>query len=956
MAANTPEKAIAQESVAITATVFVAAPLTEGRHLGITGKCDSFGNWRRPKGQFQLVEEIEKEYGIFRGLVPVPIDHGSPFKFVLYNLGNADEKMQFEGDGTSDNRRDELIPGGWSYFVFKPPKKSLIEKGTEAVKNLWPFGPKTKVRQRAVTFFVSIVLQRIQDEAMNWDDSLDFLADSVFKIQRIECENAKQSFSEAVDARLRNAEPVLNYDDILFTILCAVQTSADSSLLKEFLAKNAVDVSLYFHRLPLDGDRFKRSKQQFHRLLASLAVFAGPQYWWLFFRLNSNDRITKSKPAELSAALIETLKRVSEVLLCDRVVATRVLNYCSANGHSIDSLHTTLYPIKEKHADYCHLIDQILLERLNSVAINMDRKVESLNSDFVRYFNELGVNSSERKSDFTELFLKKLFNDYYPPTTIRLATQTPAYLLPAVRPIVDEIMNTKWTNVGQFKRCSEPDMKYFARLVFEDRDLDSFPAVKKQIQNLLLESAAENVKDGSLHTIPSLRLVLLALNVRGNHPPLLTRPSVIDLQKAVTVAPRRFFQNLQRAVGGRDSEEMLAPHRKGEVLKVVEAIEGHLDCVDDIVARIVNRKVPMIELSGLDPQVADYLKQVGLSDAEMQGINRDLGELRVRHSLYSDLYRQFCRLNDREILQPDEWTEYLESICQRSILTLQSALNLAEPVQRREAAWLARIANCQLFLQKIWTPTVDGCEGIPVSARDFRGLIQAAAERWRRLSTTTAEGTMACNEMESNVAILADYLELAECHLNGNPVPAVREAYRDYKSLCSIRHLIGPFVAALQYFTITQRKPIEDLYAFINNNLLAAWDETTLVQVRRSGIIGALQTYLNVDPERPETKGTMEFVSSLVTDGNRSPLIDWLRNKTEQDMEAMGRILQGNLLEAYGMHNSKIIYIYIQKSKMKYFEVSCTSLDAVVELSVAGDIISFMHLYHLIITYFTILN
>lgn len=44
----------------------------------------------------------------------------------------------------------------------------------------------------------------------------------------------------------------------------------------------------------------------------------------------------------------------------------------------------------------------------------------------------------------------------------------------------------------------------------------------------------------------------------------------------------------------------------------------------------------------------------------------------------------------------------------------------------------------------------------------------------------------------------------------------------------------------------------------------------------------------------------MKFISSLVTDQDRSPLIDWLRQKTEQEMEAMGKILQGALLEAYG--------------------------------------------------------
>ena len=45
----------------------------------------------------------------------------------------------------------------------------------------------------------------------------------------------------------------------------------------------------------------------------------------------------------------------------------------------------------------------------------------------------------------------------------------------------------------------------------------------------------------------------------------------------------------------------------------------------------------------------------------------------------------------------------------------------------------------------------------------------------------------------------------------------------------------------------------------------------------------------------------MRFLSSLVTEEDQSsPLIDWLRKKSEKEMEAMGKVLQGTLLEAYG--------------------------------------------------------
>ncbi len=116
-----------------------------------------------------------------------------------------------------------------------------------------------------------------------------------------------------------------------------------------------------------------------------------------------------------------------------------------------------------------------------------------------------------------------------------------------------------------------------------------------------------------------------------------------------------------------------------------------------------------------------------------------------------------------------------------------------------------------------------------------------------------------------------------------------------------MQHSISPFIAALRFFKITQRERIDGLYNFINTDLLQNWNQMTLTRVRDTGILETLKRVLNIDPERPETTSPMEFIGSLVTeeDGS-SPLIEWLQSKSEQDMEAMGKILQGNLLEAYG--------------------------------------------------------
>lgn len=116
-----------------------------------------------------------------------------------------------------------------------------------------------------------------------------------------------------------------------------------------------------------------------------------------------------------------------------------------------------------------------------------------------------------------------------------------------------------------------------------------------------------------------------------------------------------------------------------------------------------------------------------------------------------------------------------------------------------------------------------------------------------------------------------------------------------------MRLSIGPFIAALRFFNISQRETINILYDTINNELIQNWGETTLARVRATGILQTLKEVLNIDPERQETMNPMKFIGSLVTetDGS-SPLIDWLRTKTDQQVEAMGKILQGSLFEAYG--------------------------------------------------------
>ena len=233
-------------------------------------------------------------------------------------------------------------------------------------------------------------------------------------------------------------------------------------------------------------------------------------------------------------------------------------------------------------------------------------------------------------------------------------------------------------------------------------------------------------------------------------------------------------------------------------------------------------------------------------------------------------------------------------------MTLQNALDLAMPLESKCAEWLFQMKQCALFMDRTWYPMVESTQKCPLCKEDLQDFVTDTADRWVRLARSVADGTVPFQQMDEIVRLQLDANVLSRKHLQADPILGVRVAYRDFKNLQELRHLIGPFVSALLFFSIREREPINNLHHFIENNLLKHWDRTTLAQVRETGIMQVVNDELNIDPERPETRDAMQFVSSLVTDGNRSPLIEWLREKNEKDMEAMGKILQGALLVAYG--------------------------------------------------------
>ena len=270
-------------------------------------------------------------------------------------------------------------------------------------------------------------------------------------------------------------------------------------------------------------------------------------------------------------------------------------------------------------------------------------------------------------------------------------------------------------------------------------------------------------------------------------------------------------------------------------------------------------------------------------------------------------------------MDPDIWERYLKDVhLNQSSLTLNEALNLQGPLELISARWLDQVKECALFLNKVWYPTImESVHSFPFCTADFQNFVNQCASRWVDLALGVAGGTATFKQMDEIIKLQPDPKMLSKIHsqfLRSNQmeqIGCVEEAYMNYKSLQKIRHLISPFVASLQFFSIKETSTIEKLYHFIEDNLEENWDTKTLLMAKETGIINMLNEGFD---QLPQTRAAMQFLGSLVTDGKDSPLIKWLKKKTEEDMEAMGKILQGQLLEAYGneficFHNFNFIFI-----------------------------------------------
>ncbi|XP_057375006.1 uncharacterized protein LOC130695963 [Daphnia carinata] len=950
-----------------TAIVFIAAPQVKNHDLAIVGEDQHLGKWKQPKGKFESIVQIGTDLYIFKGIVPVPDKPN--FKFVHVNV--ADDKIEYEGEGIWDNRTEELLPDSWNFFVFKPKPKSVFGKAWEAVK---AYLHKSETKEKIAFNFFRIVFDHTLETILpDWDSAMEFISECLAKVKQATGAQSSEGFLQFLNKWFEDPEIQVNFDQLFLLIVGACKMEVYSTKMKQILEPNRKEFSRYLHKF----GGVKRKGQDLKIILERIACYAGPDFWWILFRLNRHlDALRKFTREEVSESIFKTLQEIPEVLLDIPDSRNRVVDHL-VRWNDIDEIYFHLFPVFEKNVSYQQILQSLLLQRLFVHKTSVEDVVKILRSEFMeKAFRNISVPSrgiTETENNISndmvllksanlaqtansksvcepsrvnrslsqegllfEEAIRTVFNRKLSDAA-KVACCIPDYMLPIAMPIVENMVSHTLDTHSHFNR---DDYRYFGEL--DENCFKSFPRAKEKISAILLKMTVDHVKSGSFQDIPTIKLMLLGL-AKTKDIPFLERAKVVDLQKAIGRLPRKFFNNLYATVkkSGTSVEKTLKVYRKGATKAIVEQLENHFDQLEDILNRVRDRRVPLIELASLqDPQVLDCLKSFGFSDRTQDELRQEIEELRERHNLYGSLYSRFSRSevmftsqegtneeendlkeddseeddnkeNDNEenvskpetrhILDPKEWESYLKDVDSgRSILTLKDAMNLQVPLQLPSARWLFRIKESDLFMEKIWHPMVKSSRTLPLCRNDLQAFVIECAAQWEGLARRIADGSTSFIYMDEIVKLQSDSNVLSKRHLQMQSVEGVETAYRNFKNLQELRHLIGPFVAALRFFTIHERGPIDALHNFIKTNLLKNWDTTTLAQIAETGILKVVNEELNIDPERPETRNVMQFISSLVTDENRSPLIEWLRQKTEKDMEAMGKILQGTLLVAYG--------------------------------------------------------
>jgi len=620
------EKAKEVEMTQLTATVYLAAPT--GKRIAVTG---SSGGWKNPQGSFRQLQEFDSGFGIFQGVIPIPPVWKSSFKFVQVE---SDGSIKYEGDTHYDNRDDELLPDAMYFFIYKPSKKTTGEKLVEGAKKVFGYG-KTETTQKVLALFLDLAFNRALEQASSdWDTAIDIIKDCLEKLQRLKCTELRDSLRKFVSDRLQLPELLINFDHLFLLIVGAHLVGGTfPTVLQEFLMVQSVPFSLYLHQFK----NLRRNGDFLFKVLETLAL-QGPDYCWIVFRLNRHNDMTRNNPKAVTDALIKIMRVFPEALLSKEAIASRVASYLF-HFNDVDDIYDRLLPVLREKPDYKNLMDRLLLGALVEHERTVDEATRILRSRFVLELLLLKPDESPDEESLKNFFLK-LFNRKSS-DVVMLATFSPERLLPFVRPIVESTIQKKMQGLSHFNR---DDYQYFAQL--DSSKLVEFPETQKRIDETCMRMSKEHVRLGNFQNVPSLKLILRSLAEMGDHQvPFLERPSFVDLQKAVTKLPRKYFQNLHTALKSTSlKDKNLKNHRKGETKDMVDRMERHIDVMEEILVKVRTKRIALNEITCLqDLHVSDYLKYLGIADGMLTDIRKQVEELKKRQKIYGGLYNKFAR-------------------------------------------------------------------------------------------------------------------------------------------------------------------------------------------------------------------------------------------------------------------------------------------------------------------------
>ena len=327
-------------------------------------------------------------------------------------------------------------------------------------------------------------------------------------------------------------------------------------------------------------------------------MVAGEDFIWILFTNDNHYRRLQTKsPSKVSDSIIKTLREMPQLLLDLPKTNIRIADYL-VRHNDIDKIYRELQEVFLQNANYRQLMEPVLLEKYLTFKTSMDNLNDLLRSYFleslcqfysIQRTNDTGLSELQApgwlRQSIENIYNRKLSN------VIKLAIITPNHVLPLASTVVEKIVLQKLSS----STLSREDYRNFAHL--DEGSLNNFPNVKNRIEAVLLQHTVEFLKTGCFQEVPTLKLILLGLAERKDNP-FLEEAKVVHLQKAMNKLPHKFFQNLyfsMKSFGGA-IDKTLKPFRSGKTKKVVEQLESHFDQLDEIVAQVVGRRIPLIEL------------------------------------------------------------------------------------------------------------------------------------------------------------------------------------------------------------------------------------------------------------------------------------------------------------------------------------------------------------------------